>query len=131
MTLVPKAKRKKFDPKSEKGIFVGYCEDTKGYRVYDSEKGSFRISRDVVVLEEAVVICEVEQPVKPVEFMELCWDEFRDHPACGTVEPVTGAGVVCGNRDDIEPAEEAIGVDSSFSEADDYEDAVADPTATK
>ncbi|XP_055605520.1 uncharacterized protein LOC129753699 [Uranotaenia lowii] len=51
-THIPKAKRKKFDPKAKNGIFVGYCEDTKGYRVYDPERNEFQISRDVVILAE-------------------------------------------------------------------------------
>ncbi|KAL4104410.1 hypothetical protein QTP88_019711 [Uroleucon formosanum] len=32
-THIPKQKRQKWDPKSEKGIFVGYSNSTKGYRV--------------------------------------------------------------------------------------------------
>lgn len=55
MVHVPKARRKQFDPKSTKGLFVGYCEDAKGYRVYDPKKGNFVINRDVVVLGESAV----------------------------------------------------------------------------
>lgn len=48
---VPKQKRKKFDPKSEKGIFVGYSEVSKAYRVYFPEEDRLVISRDVVFFE--------------------------------------------------------------------------------
>ena len=73
MVHIPKVRRQKFDPKSRRGIFVGYCEDTKGYRVYDPEKGDFLISRDVVAIGEGSSnssgVCEVIR--KSVEFMEL------------------------------------------------------------
>lgn len=36
---VPKQKRKKFDPKGESGVFIGYPPDTKGYKILlDSKK---------------------------------------------------------------------------------------------
>ena len=34
---VPKEERRKLDPKAKKFIFLGYGEETKGYRLYDSE----------------------------------------------------------------------------------------------
>ncbi|KXJ71678.1 hypothetical protein RP20_CCG019945 [Aedes albopictus] len=78
MTHVPKVKRKKFDPKSKKGIFVGYCEDTKGYRVFEPTSGEFRVSRDVVVLAEGATSASVacDHDVKPVEFIELHFEEM-------------------------------------------------------
>lgn len=44
----PKEKRQKWDPKAEKGIFVGYGETTKGYRVYFPRRGTIEIKRDVI-----------------------------------------------------------------------------------
>lgn len=48
MVHIPKEKRKKFDPKSVKHVFVGYCENSKAYRLYNVKKRCFSISRDVV-----------------------------------------------------------------------------------
>uniref|UniRef100_A0AAV1UAI6 Integrase catalytic domain-containing protein n=1 Tax=Peronospora matthiolae TaxID=2874970 RepID=A0AAV1UAI6_9STRA len=45
--LTPKEKRLKWDPKARAGIFVGYEEVSKAYRVYDIEAGQVVISRDV------------------------------------------------------------------------------------
>ena len=46
---VPKDERKKLDSKSRKCILVGYGEETKGYRLYDSQRAAKIIfSRDVV-----------------------------------------------------------------------------------
>lgn len=51
MVHIPKCKRRKFDAKSEECTFVGYDENTKGYRVYSSRTGNVFLSRDVVFCE--------------------------------------------------------------------------------
>ena len=45
--LTPKEKRSKWDPKAREGLFMGYEEVSKAYRVYDIEAGQVVISRDV------------------------------------------------------------------------------------
>uniref|UniRef100_A0AAV1TF82 Retroviral polymerase SH3-like domain-containing protein n=1 Tax=Peronospora matthiolae TaxID=2874970 RepID=A0AAV1TF82_9STRA len=45
--LTPKENQLKWDPKARAGIFVGYEEVSKAYRVYDIEAGQVVISRDV------------------------------------------------------------------------------------
>lgn len=47
-THVPKEKRQKWDKKSKKGSFVGYCDNTKGYRVYCSDEDKVLVSRDII-----------------------------------------------------------------------------------
>lgn len=50
---IPKEKRRKWDQKGRKGIFVGYSEETKGYRIcFDGKEVS--LSRDVIFKEESV-----------------------------------------------------------------------------
>lgn len=51
MVHVPKEKRKKLDFKSQKLIFVGFDEYTKGYRCIDTSNYKLCISRDVIFLE--------------------------------------------------------------------------------
>lgn len=48
MVHIPKCKRRKFDAKSEECSFVGYDDNTKGYRVYSHKTGDVFLSRDVV-----------------------------------------------------------------------------------
>ncbi len=42
-----KDERRKLDPKAKKFMFLGYGEETKGYRLYDSERNKVIFSRDV------------------------------------------------------------------------------------
>ena len=50
---IPAAKRSKLDEKSEKGIFLGYSSQSKGYRVYNLQTKKLIISRDVEFDENA------------------------------------------------------------------------------
>ena len=45
---VPKVQRKKLEPKSIKCLFVGYCTDTKAYRLWDPKRRRIIVSRDVI-----------------------------------------------------------------------------------
>ena len=61
---IPDNKRKKLDPKSYPGVFLGYSIEKKGYRVFDSRKISVEDSRDVIFYEES-------QLKKNMEFEEF------------------------------------------------------------
>lgn len=49
---VSSAKRHKLDSKAEKGIFVGYGSQSKGYRVYNLQTKEVTVSRDIIYDEE-------------------------------------------------------------------------------
>lgn len=49
---IPKKKRLKLDAKSKEGIFIGYSENTKGYRVFFSQNKKVEILKDVIFLPE-------------------------------------------------------------------------------
>lgn len=49
---IPDQKRTKWDPKSKELIFVGYCEESKGYRLIDPSNGELHRARDVVFFED-------------------------------------------------------------------------------
>ena len=44
---IPKEKRTKLDPSGKKGIFVGYSERSKAYRIYFPRFKNIDISRDI------------------------------------------------------------------------------------
>jgi hypothetical protein len=48
---IPDQQRKKWDARSRKLIHVGYCEDSKGYRLIDPKDGKLYKARNVVFLE--------------------------------------------------------------------------------
>jgi transposase InsO family protein len=50
---VPKERRRKLDPVSERGVFVGYEPDSKAYRVLRESDGKLIIRRDVIFDEGA------------------------------------------------------------------------------
>ena len=50
---IPKEKRTKLDPSGRKGIFVGYSESSKAYRIYFPGFKKINISRDVTFGEES------------------------------------------------------------------------------
>ena len=54
--LTPTEIRRKWDPKSSRGIFVGYEELSKAYHVFDVDLGRVIISRDVVFDESSIGI---------------------------------------------------------------------------
>jgi hypothetical protein len=71
---IPKEKRNKLEPSRKKGIFVGYCEVSKAFRIYISGHRHIEISRDVTFDEEAALKksrrCQLEEvyeeePVNP------------------------------------------------------------------
>eukprot|EP00794_Sanderia_malayensis_P004478 gene4478-biopygen3645 len=49
---VPEAKRKKLEKKSEKYIFIGYPDDTKGYKFYNPATKKMLLSCDALFLED-------------------------------------------------------------------------------
>lgn len=53
MVHVPRARRLKWDKKSQQMTLVGYSETTKGYRVYNKTNDSVITSRDVIIIENS------------------------------------------------------------------------------
>jgi hypothetical protein len=71
---IQKEKRNKLEPSGKNGIFVGYCEVSKAFRIYIPGHRHIEISRDVIVDEEATLKksrrCHLEEvyeeePVNP------------------------------------------------------------------
>jgi hypothetical protein len=62
---IPKEKRNKLDPSGKKGIFVGYCEVSKAFRIYILGQHHIEITRDVTFDEDAMLkkskLCLLEE----------------------------------------------------------------------
>ena len=97
---IPKEKRTKLDPSRKKGIFVGYCEVSKSFRIYISGFCHIEISRDVIFYEETSLKesrsyqleeeHEEDVPLKNIEVgpsPEIV--AFEDHDMLESQEPPT------------------------------------------
>uniref|UniRef100_A0AAV1U9X3 Integrase catalytic domain-containing protein n=1 Tax=Peronospora matthiolae TaxID=2874970 RepID=A0AAV1U9X3_9STRA len=71
--LTPREKRLKWDPKAREGMFMGYEEASKAYRVYDIEADQVVISRDIT-FDESTFDFSMDRPSDDDEDAELDLD---------------------------------------------------------
>ena len=64
---IPKEKRTKLDPSGKKGIFVGYSESSKDYRIYLPRFKNIDINRDVTFDEYSAYIKSKKKPAEEPE----------------------------------------------------------------
>ena len=64
---IPKEKRTKLDPLGKKGIFVGYAESLKAYRIYFVGFKKIENSRDVTFEEDSTYIKSRKKPAEEPE----------------------------------------------------------------
>lgn len=88
-THVPAVKRDKLDHKSEVDIFLGYSNNSKGYRVYNLETKRILVSRDVKFDEVSKwnwEKCQAEDNLQELNFddEEENYDSDTDFPMRGT-----------------------------------------------
>jgi hypothetical protein len=67
---IPKDKRKKLEPSGNKGIFVGYNESSKAYRIYILEQHKVEVSRDVTFNENMAFKKSIEETIEEEEYEE-------------------------------------------------------------
>jgi hypothetical protein len=68
---IPKKKRNKLEPPGKKGIFVGYCEVSKAFKIYIPGHRHIKISRDVTFDEEAAL-----KKSRRCQLEEVCEEEL-------------------------------------------------------
>uniref|UniRef100_A0AAV1V806 Reverse transcriptase Ty1/copia-type domain-containing protein n=1 Tax=Peronospora matthiolae TaxID=2874970 RepID=A0AAV1V806_9STRA len=71
--LTPREKRLKWDPKAREGMFMGYEEASKAYRLYDIEADQVVISRDIT-FDESTFDFSLDRPSDDYEDAELDLD---------------------------------------------------------
>jgi hypothetical protein len=62
---VPKDKRKKLEPSGKKGIFVGYSESSKAYKIYVPGQQKVEINKDVTFDEKIGFRKSIEDSMDP------------------------------------------------------------------
>nr|GMD88070.1 Retrovirus-related Pol polyprotein from transposon RE1 [Ipomoea batatas] len=92
-------KRDKLDKKAEPGIFIGYSNTSKAYRIFQPQNGKCLISRDVKFMEDKQWNCEVttekqhSETTTKMQFLEFpqhIEDDINDDPVEGNVEQFPG-----------------------------------------
>lgn len=63
---IPKEKRTKLEPSRKKGIFFGYNENSKGYKVYVPRQRLVEISRDVTFEENTALKLSTSTEDEPI-----------------------------------------------------------------
>ena len=74
--LIPDVQRKKLDKKAEKFRFIGYCNESKGYRLIDEKTKKVYKRRDVIFSESDF---KIEKSLKNASEVEINPDEAEEH----------------------------------------------------
>ena len=83
--LTPKEKRSKWDPKTREGLFMGYEERSKAYRIYDIDADRMVISRDVT-FDETTVGFSPATPQEVIEDTAMDFDAMDINEGPGQVQ---------------------------------------------
>jgi hypothetical protein len=94
---IPKYKRNKLEPSGKKGIFVGYIDSSKAYRIYILEQHKIEFIRDVTFnekmafnksIEETIEEEENEEPIEESTENQNDEKEQPNHPMqpCETID---------------------------------------------
>jgi hypothetical protein len=87
---IPKEKRNKLKPSGKKGIFLGYCEVSKAFRIYIPGHHHIEISRDVTFDEEFALKksrrCHLEEVYEEEPVNPRTTESMREVPR--VTEPV-------------------------------------------
>ena len=87
---IPKEKRNKMNPSGKKGIFVGYCEVSKAFRIYIPGQHHIKISKDVTFDEYATLKksrrCHLEEVYEEEPVAPRVVESMREVPR--VAEPV-------------------------------------------
>lgn len=84
---IPNQKRTKLEMKSTKCIFVGFPENTKAYKLYNTSTKKVIISRDVVFFEGNESIVQEQQDVQTNEHFGMFESFPTDDDIMETTEP--------------------------------------------
>jgi hypothetical protein len=100
-------KRKELQPKSEKCIFVGYCEDVKGYILLQPHCNEIILRRDVK-FDENLLACERNSTVVP---SSACEPSLAFVP---TFVPILASSLDDDSEDENPPPPADLPLDESF-----------------
>ena len=117
--LTPSEKRLKWDPKARIGIFMGYEEVSKAYRVFDIEAGQIMITRDVT-FDESTFGFSMEPSSEEIDDTMLDLDllEINDEDIRQVNYKQTGKRKSRPSNNVMRPASRQIGLEESSAPED-------------
>jgi hypothetical protein len=68
---IPKDNRNKLEPSVKKGIFVGYSDSSKAYRIYIPKQHKIEVSRDITFNENMAFKKSIDETIEEEEIEEL------------------------------------------------------------
>ncbi|WZY88683.1 hypothetical protein YC2023_045418 [Brassica napus] len=83
-THVPYVKRDKLDKKAEPGVFVGYSDSCKAYRIFHPQNEKLLVSRDVTFMEDKQWNWEQSDSEQVPRILRDTGDNIDDIPVRGT-----------------------------------------------
>ncbi len=108
---IPKEKRKKWNKKAKRGIFIGYSDDTKGYRVWIEEENKIEITRDIIFNENLngnLPLISINSGVDEAENFVVFGPQILDAEVIPSVVEINAEEIVIPAVVDIEEEEIAI-----------------------
>jgi hypothetical protein len=75
---IPKEKRNKLESSGKKGIFMGYSDSSKAYRIYIPEQHKIEISRDVMFNERMAFKKSIEEIIEEEELEETIGENIEN-----------------------------------------------------
>jgi hypothetical protein len=99
-SCIPKDKRNKLEPSGKKGIFVGYSDSSKSYRIYIPEQHKIEVNKDITFNEKMDFKKSIEETIEEEEIEEAIEESTKnqddekekpDHPMqpCETIDSNT------------------------------------------
>jgi hypothetical protein len=82
---VPKDKRKKLEPSGKRGVFVGYSESSKAYKIYVPGQQKIEISRDVTFDEKIAFKKSIDESIESNKEEEH--EDTKEESTCSPEQP--------------------------------------------
>ena len=92
---IPDERRKKLDDKSEKCIFIGYSDTTKGYKLYNPVTEKVIISRDVQFFEDEAWDWNKKGDQKSITIEDEPLEREVEEPPSSSTDGTSSPTAVC------------------------------------
>ena len=104
--------RTKFEPKADEGIFLGYSNESKAYRVFNSKSKSIEESAHVKIDDDSYPSSRIDHPAYILDELTLC---PSNEPSEDLIEPIVPD--ITPSADDSLPVTDEVSLDDQHDDA--------------